>query len=212
MFQDCAIRPHHDFQWRTSNFAGGQPGEIGGILWRIESIHPERASFYGVPIGTLSLDEELRASGKLCLRGAAADSAILVGWFNSLTAIGAPPANFLGILIEGPSRVGHYVRPLCRNSEEVLARLDKGPILRPDRRTHEWVIRYLPHADNERGRMTVSLDGSSVSLPLPEGMRNGNATFDRFGFLSYQRGGHFVNIRFDDVSYTANAAAADRCE
>ena len=48
---------------------------------------------------------------------ASADSAVLIGWFNSETHIGAPPKNFVGIMVEGPSRIGHYFRPVYANAE-----------------------------------------------------------------------------------------------
>ena len=127
-----AVRPFHDFGFRPTSLAGGQPGEIGGLVWRIESTRPQEALQYGTPVGQLSLNDRLEASGRLCLKGAAADSAILFGWFNSHTPIGAPPPNFLGCLIEGPSRVGHYVRPACGDSCEGRVVKDSGPIIRPD--------------------------------------------------------------------------------
>ncbi|OHB80403.1 MAG: hypothetical protein A2W31_07385 [Planctomycetes bacterium RBG_16_64_10] len=108
--QSAGVAKVQDFGYRNTAFAGGGPGEIGGLVWRIESVHPEQAFAYGTPIGRLSLKEALTASGKIALRNAAADSAILLGWYNSHTAIGAPPSNFVGALLEGPSRAGHYFR------------------------------------------------------------------------------------------------------
>jgi hypothetical protein len=202
-FKDRALRPHHDFGYRTTAFAGGKPGEVGGLVWRIESTRPQDAFSYATPVGQLSLNDELKASGKLCLRAAAADSALLLGWFNSFTPIGAPPANFVGILIEGPSRIGHYVRPVLGTSEGQKAINDVGPIIRPDGRPHDWTVHYSPQDNEGRGRITVTLDGHATALDLPQGARKGNAAFDRFGFLSWHRGGHFVEVYFDDVSYTA---------
>lgn len=204
-FRDCAVRPQHDFGYCPSSFAGGKPGEVGGLIWRIESTRPQEACYYAAPVGALSLKDELTASGKLCLRRASADSAILFGWFNSFTPIGAPPLNFAGILIEGPSAVGHYFRPVCRNAEETQAAMKKGPVLRPDEKPHQWTLHYDPKANERRGRIEASLDGQPVSLDLTEGLQKTNAAFDRFGFLSWQRGGHFVEIYFDDLSYTAGA-------
>ena len=51
----------------------------------------------------------------------------------------------------------------------------------------------------------VSLDGQEVTVPLHERMRKSGAAFDRFGFLSWHRGGHFVEIYFDDLRFTAQA-------
>ncbi len=213
-FKDRAMRPCHDFGYRTTSCAGGQPGEVGGVVWRIESTRPQEAMSYGVPVGPLSLNGELKASGKMCFRAASADSAILLGWFNSLTPIGAPPPNFVGILIEGPSRVGHYVRPAYGTSEDQKGIGNVGPILRPDGTSHSWAIEYSPKGNGGRGRITATLDGKAAVLDLPEGTRKADAAFDRFGFLSWQRGGHFVEMYFDDISYTtgANESSSARAE
>lgn len=116
-FYDVAIGPFHDFGYRPSNFAGKEPGEIGGYVWRIESVEPQQAGYYGVPIGRLPSEDELFADGTLAFRSAGVDSALLIGWFSSLAPVGAPPPNFLGVLVEGPSRVGRYIRAVYGTSD-----------------------------------------------------------------------------------------------
>jgi len=207
-FKDCAIRPWHNFGWRDTCLAGGKPGEIGGLVWRIEATRPQEALVYGTSIGTLSLRDELKASGRMCLKAAGADSGILFGWYNSLTAIGAPPPNFLGIFVEGPSAVGHYVRPALRTADDIASVAGTGPIIRPDGTPHRWAIHYQPGGKGRAGRVTVTLDDSPVSLDVPPAVTDGNAAFDRFGFLSWHRGGHYVDIYFDDLEYTASATRA----
>ncbi len=209
-FDDFANRPIHDFGYRNTNHAGGKPGEIGGLVWRIESMLPERALYYGTPSGYLSLDDNLKASGKVCLQAAAADSGILVGWFNELTPIGNPPQNFLGIFIEGPSRVGHYFRPVYGTSEDLKGGIDSGPVIRPDGNSHDWTFEYFTDANGGNGSIMVTLDGESIALNLQPGARKGNAAFTRFGMLSWQRGGHFVDIYFDDISFTARKTEKER--
>jgi len=172
-------------------------------------MHPENAGYYADPIGPLSLNDELTASGTVSFRAAASDSGILFGWFNSRTAIGAPPANFLGIFIEGPSRVGHYVRPAYGTSDDIKDVFNSGPVIRPDGTTHQWSIKYSPTANQDRGRITMTFDGKSVTMDLTEAARKGNATFDRFGFLSWHRGGNYVDIYFDDITYTARRSNPD---
>lgn len=201
-FLDRTIRSYHDFGYRRTNHAGGSPGEIGGLVWRIESTQPEKAGYYGAPIERLSLDNELRASGKVALVLGSADSAALIGWFNSHTAVGAPPPNFLGILVEGPSRAGHYFRPAFGSSDEIKAVLAEGPIILPNGAPHQWTLRYSPSGDDGAGEIVATLDGQEAALSLtPEG-RKGNAVFDRFGILSWHRGGHCVEIYLDDLTYT----------
>jgi hypothetical protein len=201
-FRDCAVRPLHDFGWRDSRWAGGDPGEIGGLMWRIEAMRPQEAGYCGMPVGELSLREGLKARGRLCLKGASADSAILVGWFNPLTAIGAPPPNFVGILIEGPSAVGYYVRPAMRSADEHSLVVDRGPILRPDDRAHAWSIEYTPGSAKQPGRVVATLDDSPVLAQVDPGLLSGGAALTHFGFVSWHRGGHFIEIYFDDLEFT----------
>ncbi len=202
-FRDTTVRPLHNFGYRSTSFAGGAPGEVGGIVWRIESTHPEQALSYGAPVGRLSLREPLRASGRIVMRAAGVDSALLLGWFNSLTAIGAPPANFLGVLIEGPSRVGHYFRPACASSANAVQIMEHGPLLYPDGTPHAWRIAYEPAGANGNGSLRAQLDDTSVVLELTPQVLKDNAAFDRFGCLSLQRGGLFVEAYLDDIEYTA---------
>jgi hypothetical protein len=201
-FKDRVIRPVHDFGWRGTNHTGGGAGEVGGVMWRIESMRPENACYYGRPVGRLTLDHELKASGSVCFSAAAADSALLVGWFNSRTFIGAPPVNFVGILVEGPSRIGHYFRPVYGTSDDVKHIMEEGPVIRPNADPQEWTLHYDPQANDGNGHVTVTLDAETVSIDLPPEARKGNAVFDRFGFVSWHRGGHFVEMYFDDLVFT----------
>ena len=50
--------------------------------------------------------------------------------------------------------------------------------------------------------MGVTFDDAFLTLDLPPEARKGDAAFDRFGILSYNRGGHFVEVYLDDLSYT----------
>lgn len=201
-FTDIAIRPYHDFGYRTSNLAGGEPGEVGGFIWRIESTTPEYAGCYGAPTGRLTMNDKLAASGKVSFQRAAVDCGLLLGWFNSHTIVGAPPQNFVGVLIEGPSRIGHYFRPAYGTSDEQRAIQSEGPIFNPDKAQRTWSIVYDPEANGGHGSITATLDGETVTMDLPESARKGNATFDHFGVVSWNRGGHYVEMYFDDVMYT----------
>jgi len=201
-FDDREIRPYHNFGFSPTNHAGGEPGEMGGIIWRIEENQPEQAGYYAARTGQLTISHRLKASGKVAMLRAAADSAALIGWFNSQTYIGAPPKNFVGILIEGPSRVGHYFRPIYSNSQGEHDGAKQGPIIKPSTEPHEWTLDYNPDANDGQGRIAVGFDSETVSLNLKPGIRMGKANLDMFGIVSYQRGGHYVDIYFDDVSYT----------
>jgi len=68
-----------DFGWRSTNFSGSGPGEIGGIIWR--STTP---AYYAMPVGPFSFKDKLSASGKIAVK-ATADEAFgfYIGFFNS---------------------------------------------------------------------------------------------------------------------------------
>ncbi len=202
-FDGGLTRAIHDFGFRDSAHAGGKAGEIGGFVWRIESMLPERAFFYAAPIEALTLDIGLVASGRISLHSAAADSAVLIGWFNSHTAAGAPPANFVGVLIEGPSRIGHYFRPVYATSEGQGVVKPTGPLIRPDARSRTWHIHYDPTAADGQGVVRVTLEEETVELELGAGARQANAALNRFGVVSWHRGGHHVELYLDDLSFTA---------
>ncbi len=169
----------------------------------MESTEPQHACYYAGTVEGLSLDCGLAASGKAALRSASSDSAVLVGWFNSHTPVGAPPPNFLGILIEGPSRVGHYFRPVYGTSDEVKAVAQTGPIIKPDGTPHTWSLRYSPSANDGHGQVIVTLNEETVTLDLVSGARKGNAAFNRFGIVSWHRGGHALEIYLDNLAYSA---------
>ena len=204
-FEDREIRPYHNFGWSSTNYAGGTLGEIGGLIWRADPRDPELSGYYADRIGHLTMDDILEASGKVSMVRASADSAVLIGWFNSETHIGAPPSNFVGIMVEGPSRIGHYFRPVYANSQDQHEIMKSGPVIKPARISHPWRLAYLPDANNGDGQITVTFNDETISLNLKPGVRSGGAVFDRFGMLSFQRGGHFVDIYFDDISYTVQS-------
>jgi len=204
-FEDRIRRPWNDFGFRPTSYAGGRPGELGGIIWR-----DEQAAYYGDRVGPLTLEDELSASGTLALTKAGSDSGVYLGWFNADAKKGkdvpehvTPQEGLLALLIEGPSRVGHYVRPAYRTADGAGKTPDEGPILRPDGQVHRWSIRYSPQEADGRGRVTVTLDDRARSIDLEPGHRARGATFDRFGLFNHQSGGHMVEIGLDDLTYTA---------
>jgi len=197
-FIDTLTRPVHDFGFSETANAGGQLGEIGGAIWRIESMDPQQSAYYAKPVDRLTLNDALSASGKVAMTAAAADSGVLIGWFNEATHRGAPPMNFLGVFVEGPSRIGHYFRPVYGNAEDRSAAMNDGPIIHADSKPHTWTLDYAP----ESSRITVTLDGQEIGLDVPPEVRKGNAAFNRFGLLTWLRGGHFLKLYLDDLEFT----------
>jgi len=211
-FRDCKIRPIHNVGYSMTQHAGGELGEMGGTVWRIESTRPQNNFTYAAKVGRLSMHDSLHAEGKLCLALGSADSAVLLGWFNSLTPIGAPPINFLGAFIEGPSRIGHYFRPMVCSSEGITAVPESGPVVPSDSSKHVWSIHYDPKANQGLGALIVGFDQETCELAIPQQLRKGNAVFDRFGLLSWNRGGNCVDMYLDDIQFTAQEESMTKDE
>jgi hypothetical protein len=216
-FEDRVIRPFHDFGYSRTRHAGGNEGEIGGILFR-----DERPAYYGARIEpVVTLDMELEASGRLAFLQAGSDSGIHFGWFNAESKrtkeksdLEEPQTNLLGITVEGPSRVGHYFRATYATSmgqggaplADPITGIER-PLIKPDGKPHHWSLHYSPSAANGRGQITVTLDDFKHTLDLREGERKQGATFDRFGFFNLQAGGHHVEFYLDDITCRAKLHA-----
>jgi hypothetical protein len=204
----------HDFGFSlTSTFAGGSPGELGGLMWR-----SGRYAYYADRAGPLSLEDRLEASGRVVLEVGPPDSGMYIGWFNSAERDEAPPqaGNYLGLKIGGPTRIGHYFAPayatvqvekikpkgLRQHPPNISVERRTGPLLVPQK-VFDWKLVYDPAANSGRGAIDVTLEKETVTLALKDGDKAAGATFDRFGLFTLHRGGSFVRIYFDDVSYTA---------
>ncbi|MBI3852018.1 MAG: hypothetical protein HY298_17305 [Verrucomicrobia bacterium] len=204
-FEERVIRPYDYFGYTRANET--TKGKIGGIIWR-----DEKLAYYADKVGPLTLDDELFASGKLAFNGAGSDSAVFLGWFDSASKtnkvtseIKERQKNLLAILIEGPSRVGHYFRPAYTTASGTGISEDSGPIIRPDGLVHKWSIRYSPRATDGSGQIIVTFDKQTQTLTLKPEHRRSGATFDRFGLFNLQTGGHFVDVSLDDLTYTVRA-------
>jgi hypothetical protein len=211
-FVERVIRPYHDFGYTLSKHCGGEPGEIGGIIFR-----DERPAYYAAPTARLSLDDELRAQGKLAFLKAGSDSGVCFGWFDSsekrskeTSEYQARQKSYLAVMIEGPSRVGHFFRP-CYSTAGGAGHAADGeapdgslawPVVRPDGQPHTWSMHYDPKGANDRGQIELTLDGRGHSMPLAEGHRREGASFDRFGLFNLQAGGHHVEVYLDDLQFS----------
>ncbi len=147
--------------------------------------------------------------------GSRVDSGVYIGWFDSETrkaytgsnTISDQP-NFLGVLIEGPSRFGHGFRAGYANADAQGKHFDaeSSPRILPDGVTHDWEIHYFPNEAGGNGRITIVFDGQLRMLNLTPGHKAAGATFDRFGLFAMQVGGHHVETYWDDLTFTAETA------
>ena len=206
-FNDRAMRPFHDFGWAATNRLGGKGGEIGGVIWR-----DERPAHFADHIGPLSLRDELLASGRFKMHVAGSDSGMMFGWFDSASKTNKstpehsdPQRNYLAVLVEGPSRVGHYFRPAWSTSTGARFLADSGAIIKADGKSHRWSLHYKPDAAGGRGEVTVKFDDATQSIALPADHKESGARFDRFGVFNVQSGGHHIDFSLDELRYTARS-------
>ena len=205
------VRPHFDFGFSPTRFAGGAgAGELGGLIFRGDCRYPERIAYYADRLSDLSLDKPLRAAGKVCLKRGVTDSSVLIGFFHSKlsTAVnpsqasGTPPS-FLGISTDGPSREGFYFAPIYRvGGDRQGYASGKLPRIYPDGKPHDWRLDYSPSAAGGKGEITVALDQQTVKLPLAAGAKTAGTRFDRFGLITTWIDGNSQTIYFDDLTYT----------
>ncbi len=206
------VRPRFDFGFSDSSFAGGRKrGELGGLVFRGDIRYPERTAYYADRLATLSTDRPLHAAGKVSLRRGVSDSTSLLGFFHSQRSTARTdsqdsgfPLNFLGVVVEGPSRDGFFFYPACRlaSGEDAYAAGPHLPHILPDGTAHDWSLHYDPQAGDGQGRITVTFDGQAVALDLPAGRGEAPTTFDRFGIITTWIDGNAQRIYFDDLEYT----------
>ncbi|MCS6860258.1 MAG: hypothetical protein NZT92_08060 [Abditibacteriales bacterium] len=203
------VRPRFDFGYSHTHYAGGKAaGEIGGLIFRGDCRYPDRMAYYGDRLDTLTLERPLRASGKVVLRRGVTDSTVLIGFFHATESMTVNPSqesgipmNFLGVAIEGPSREGFLFYPLYRvNGNGRDRAVNKNPpYIYPNGQPHDWTLEYSPVGS---GRITVTLDGKSVSLDLREGHKAVGARFNRFGLVTTWVDGNGQQVYLNDLSYT----------
>jgi hypothetical protein len=199
-YQDRELTGAQGFGFSDTDYAGGAAGELGGIFWRAK----KPFAYYADKVGSLSLDDPLSASGRIAFRVGAPDSAMCIGWFNSSSKESEPSdfRNVVGICLEGPSRIGHYFRPIYATGKGSKGDLRKGPVLIPDGKPHSWGLKYDPKAHGGDGALRLTLDKETITLDLQPGHKADGAQLDRFGVFTVRAGGSHVKVYFDDLEYT----------
>jgi WD40 repeat protein len=207
------VRPRFDFGFSPTRYAGGLgEGELGGLVFRGDCRYPERMAYYADRLNVLNLSKPLKASGKVSLRRGVTDSTVLLGFFHAKDSLTVNPSqdsglprDFLGIVVDGPSREGFYFAPAYRLHDGGRGHAGDShgpPHIYPDGKAHNWTLEYSPTAAGGKGRITLTLDRRAVALDLKEGQRAAGAHFDRFGLVTTWVDGNSQHIYFDDLTYT----------
>ena len=211
-FKTTNIRPSFDFGFSPTRHAGGQgAGELGGLVFRGDGRYPRNMASYADRLEPgLTLEKPLRASGTLALQRGVSDSTTLLGFFNSREsmAIGPDqvtgfPDRFFGVSVEGPSRDGFMLYPAYRigGDTHYASSGATDNTVRPDGKPHRWSMEYAPSATGP-GKVTVKLDGGTVTLEVPRAHQTAGARYDRFGLITTRVDGNAQRIFFDDLTYT----------
>jgi hypothetical protein len=199
-----------------TNFAGGQKGEIGGTFYNVEPNDPLHGH-YADEIGKLTLDDPLQFSGKIYFHEGATDAGMFFGYFRAEDQVrelppnvsggytpGWPQPNVLGVVVDGPARIGWWFIPYCAASIREQHADKTGHLFYPIRKPRTFDFVYDPKANDGVGQVTVTLDGEKpFTMNLTPEMRKTGATFDRFGLMSFRRGGKYSTLYWDDLTYTA---------
>lgn len=219
-------RPRFDFSWSRTHWAGGKAaGELGGLIFRGDCRYPSHLAAYGARLSTLTLDTPLYARGKVSMIRGVTDSTASIGFYHSTWSLHSNlaqdqsiPMDYIGINIEGPSSEGFFFYPVYRVHGDVAKALGsnsgKAPRIYPDRKVHNWMLRYDPAGAGGRGRITVSLDEQTCTLDLEPGAKAIGASFNRFGICTPWIDGNSVTVFFDDIEYTCagETALKDSCK
>jgi hypothetical protein len=238
-FVDRDFHGRHNFGYSATCWAGEKLGEVGGTVWRNETIDPLHA-YYADDVGQLTLDDPISFSGNLVFVDGATDGDVYIGFFNKQQRNAEftggnrdyPPdladkvggrrnihlgfdkraarlPGTMGFTIGGPTRVGFYFATFCTPTVET-SRSANGPVIHPDRKRRKFSFDYDPRANNGVGRIIAKLDGDEFALDLTPDMRKAGPTFDRFGLSSVRVGGKWVTVYLDDVTYTARRPAGQK--
>jgi len=207
-YTDCEIEPRHNFGFKDSNHAGGAAaGEMGGILWRTESSAPQTAGYYAdTRVGKLDLNQKLSAHGKLAMPRTCVDAGLYLGWFNTATYDSRTtdnilaPKNFVGALVESPSREGQKINASYRTGTGTYDLQTHSPRLLPPTGPLDWAIEYDPSLPKDN--LVVTVAGQKSVLTVPKRVRTEKTIFNAFGMGTTRKGGHWIEMFFDDIAYT----------
>jgi hypothetical protein len=102
--------------------------------------------------------------------------------------------------VESPSREGQKINACYRTGTGTCDLQDNSPRLLPPVGPREWSIQYDPSLPKDN--LVVTVAGQQSVLTVPEGARSQETTFNAFGIGTTRKGGHWIEMFFDDITYT----------
>lgn len=207
-FVETDFHSRHSYGYAQTNWAGEKPGEIGGRFWGTEVIDPLHG-YYATDIGDLTLEDPIKFTGSICFPEGAVDGRMLIGYFNKELKMapvegeykGNPPHNFLGLEVMDQTRNG-YNLTIVVSPRQDISEEKRGPVIIPDRISRPFTFEYDPAA-GKFGRVTVQFDNETFSYDLKEEQRKTGSSFNGFGLVNPRKGGKYVDVYFDDLSFSS---------
>jgi hypothetical protein len=231
--KDNVVRPYHEFGWaKTLPHLDGLGGDspmytipnserytMGGIIYlaSFENLNVPRASYGASLNGSLNAqDHHMFVTGRIKIDWANVDAGELFGWYNSATACDNTtggkkhgiPNNFLGVAITGGSTgygaIPYYRSPLL-SEEQTTKAWNPATHVYQDGEWREFFMEYDPDGAGGLGQFKLQLgkDGTPVTFDLVKGAKGPDFAFDRFGLLTFRKGGGKPHaIYFDKLTYT----------
>jgi hypothetical protein len=195
----------------THHAGGTNSGELGGLVFRGDCRYADKLAYYGDRLENLSLNQPIKASGKLAMRRGVSDSTTLIGFFHAERSMQVSnsqssgfPMNFLGAAIEGPSSQGFYFYPVYRfvAGADGYARSDDLPRVMPDAKARNWRIEFSPSSSSGDASIVAELDDRKSVLVIPREHLATDVRFNRFGLVTTWIDGNGQHVYFDDLSHT----------
>jgi hypothetical protein len=214
-FVERDFHPGQNYGYSQTNWAGEQIGEIGGLFWRNEPVDPYHG-FYADDVGELSLDDRISFSGTINFVNGGTDASMMFGYFNRADLMEAvkaekskDKAQVLGFQIADSTSVGYNFKPFVKAAGGKAEK--RGPQFIPDRKPRRFSFDYDPAANGGQGRIIAKLEGEVMTIDLRgDAMRRAGARFDRFGLMNVRSGGKYVEVYFDDMTYTVKRPAGSK--
>ena len=155
-----------DFGYSPTNFAGKQPGEMGGRIQRAG-----KPAFYADKIPVKTLNDKLTASGTFALTGTTGSSGVFFGWFKGdQPGSGGRPMNSLGLDFDGERGGGRMaVRMISSTNRScgtfvtpfIPGKFRPTPI-HADGTRYDWTLNYDPDANGGNGRFQFTIKSNST--------------------------------------------------
>jgi hypothetical protein len=134
-------------------------------------------------------------------RGEASPVRALVG--RSRTGNILAPRNFVGAVVESPSDEGQKINACYRTGTGTYDLQPHSPRVVPPTGPLEWSIDYDPSLPKDN--LVVTVAGQQSVLTVPEAVRIQRTIFNAFGIGTTRKGGHWIEMFFDDITYTVAA-------